>query len=251
MAVGRAARGGTRAKKAVTHETGISGSFKDTEYREDAGGGYDGPPPTPGLYAARLVSVEQHTTTEDSICWIFEIVAGKYSGWRGWVYTNMSTAKFKTQQILVAMELMEPEGEVNMTFEDIRAKANPLRVRVQNEQYDGDAVPKIRGFLTADGTAPADEAEPEEEDPDFKEDPKPAARSRRGRKAEPEPEPEPDKAEGIDLDALEEELEDMSLADLKKKAKEFGLSRTDIKDLDEEDLIDAIMERAEEQDPPF
>lgn len=251
----RAARA-TRAKK-VTHETGISGNFDDTEYREKSAG-YDGPEPTPGLYKAKLTSVGQHTTTEDSIVWTFDITEGKYAGWRGWVYTNMSTAKFKTQDILVALGIMEPEGEINATFEEIMKKAQPLRIRVISEPYEDEKRAKVRSFLKIDPNAATSDEDNDgdapEQDPDFDDGPQEKApATRRGRRAAaPEPEAEPDTADALDIDALEEELEGLSSAELKKKAREFGLTRQEMKDLEDDDeLIDAILEKAEEQNPPF
>lgn len=252
--------GRRRTTKKVTPETGISGSFKDEEYRDNVG--YDGPPPPRGLYPGKLNSVGQHTTTEDSIVWTFDISEGKYEGWRGWTYSNMSTMKWRTHEILVSLGIIEPNGEIDVTFEEIMKKAGPVRLRIVSEEYGDDTVPKI-GKIVKPGkvveSVPDDE---EEEDEDFKkekEEPKkPAARSRRSAKKDPEPEPEDDEddeeddeEEGLDLEALEEELEDLDLPGLKKRAKDFSITRAEMKDLDEEDLIDLIMEKAEEQNPPF
>lgn len=247
-------------KKAVTPETGINGSFDDTEYKESSGG-YDGPPPPVGLYPGKLTSVGQHTTSDDSIVWTFDITEGKYQGWRGWIYTNMSSAKWKTQDILVALGLIEPNGEINQTYEQIMQEAQPVRLRVIAEEYGGDLVPKLRTVLKAGKPVESvPDEEDDEEDEDFKkEEKKPAARrSRAAKKPDPEPEPEDEgedeeEGEGLDLDALEEELEDMDLKGLKAKAKEFGLSRAEIRELgdDEDALVDAIMDKAEEQNPPF
>jgi hypothetical protein len=246
----------------VTPETGISGNFKDTEYKE-SGGGYDGPDPATGLYPAKLTSVGPHTTSDTSIVWTFDITDGKYAGWRGWTYSDMDNAKWKTQQILVALGVIEPNGDINKTYDQIMKEAEPCRIRTVSESYEGEHRAKIRSLLKGLGaSADAADEEEEEEDADF-DDKKPAkkaapARGSRSRKAkDPEPEPEEeeeedgDEEEGIDLDALEEELEDMSLADLKKKAKEFGATRTEIKDLDGEELIDLILDKAEEQNPSF
>jgi hypothetical protein len=310
---GRAARGG---RKTITQDNGISASFDDTEYKE-GGGRYEGPAPAPGLYPAKLVDVEAHDTSDTAIRWTFDIIEGKYTGWRDWVYSDLGNSKWKTQNILVALGVMEPGGEINHTYEEIKKKAQPFRARVTNETYQDEVKGRISAFLAGLGTtAPTDD---EPEDPDFDDEEKPAAtpsRRSRGKAADPEPEPEDDgdeerderkaeltalgitalkkeakeaglaladyrgkkapeivelilaaefgdtdedeadsaeeeKGEGLDLDALEEELEEMSLADLKKKAKEFGATRADMKDLDEEELIDLILEKAEEANPSF
>lgn len=256
--------GRRRTTKKVTPETGISGSFKDEEYRDNVG--YDGPPPPVGLYPGKLTSVGQHTTTDDAIVWTFDITEGKYEGWRGWIYSNMSTTKWRTHEILVSLGIIEPQDDIEITFDEIMKKAGPVRLRIVNEDYDGDSVPKIRKVVKPGKVVEALEDsgndDEDDEDDDFKKEEKPKPTSRRSRaKKEPEPEPEEDEeepdeddaeeGEGIDLDALEEELEDMDLKQLKAKAKEFGLTRAETKDLDEEDLIEAILDKAEEQNPPF
>lgn len=308
----RAARGG---RKTITQDTGISAKFDDTEYKESAGR-YEGPAPTPGLYPAKLVDVEAHTTSDTAIRWTFDIIEGKYTGWRDWIYSDLENSKWKTQNILVALGIMEPEGEINATYDQIKKEAQPFRARVTNEVYEGETKGRIASFLKGLGTAaPADDDEDDEDEPDEDfDDKKPAAPARRSRaKSAPEPEededdeeesddarekrneelsalsladlkkaakaagfkladyrgkedseiidlildkefPEDDEGEGdegIDLDALEEELEEMSLADLKKKAKEFRATTAEIKGLDEEELIDLILEKAEEQNPSF
>jgi hypothetical protein len=309
---GRATRGG---RKTITHETGISAKFDDTEYKESSGG-YDGPPPPPGLYPAKVSSVGPHTTGDTAIVWTFDITSGKYAGWRGWSYTDLDNAKWKTQDILVAAGLMEPGGEISVAYETVMKNAEPLRIRIINEDYNDELRPKIRSFLKASAdTANADEDEAEE-DEDFDDKKKPAAKpARRGRAAKEEPEPEPEADEDgdgdeerqdreeeldsltlaqlkkaakeagltladyrgkekgeivelildkefpedaeeekggeLDLDALEEELEDMDLKELTAKAKEFGATRADLKGKDEEELIDLILEKAEEQNPSF
>lgn len=304
----RAARGG---RKEITPETGISGSFKGTEYKEQ-GGGYDGPPPPRGLYPAKLSSVGAHTTSDTSIVWTFDITDGKYAGWRGWVYSDMDNSKWKTQNILVALGVIEPEAEINKSYEQIMKEAEPCRVQIIVEDYQDELRSKVKNVLVA-GSATADAED--EADPDFDDEaesaPAPkASRRSRGAKAEPPPAtdgsedddareareeelaelsladvkkvakdagfkladyrgkepgeiiemildkefPEDDEAEekkGLDLDELEEELEDMTLADLKKKAKDFGLKVADIRGKDEEELIDLIMDAAEEQNPSF
>jgi hypothetical protein len=307
---GRAARGG---RKTITQENGISAKFDDTEFKE-GGGRYEGPAPAPGLYPCKLVDVEPHDTSDTAMRWTFDITDGKYAGWRDWVYSDLDRSKWKTQNILVALGLMEPEGEINHTYEEIKKKAEPFRARVTNEIYNNETKGRISAFLKGLGSAVADSDEDEaEEDEDF-DDKKPAAKpARRSRAKDPEPEPEtdedgdgdderqdreeeldsltlaqlkkaakeagltladyrgkekgeivelildkefPEEAEEekggeLDLDALEEELEDMDLKELTAKAKEFGVTRADLKGKDEEELIDLILEKAEEQNPSF
>lgn len=262
----RGSRGGRAAS--LTPDTGISGSFNDTEYKE-SGGGYDGPDPATGLYPAKLTSVGRHENGSDetSMVWTFDITEGKYAGWRGWVYSDMANSKWKTQNILVALGVIEPNEEINKTYEQIMKEAQPCRIRTMSETYEGEARAKIRAFMKASEATASDDEEDEEEDEDFQDAPaaKPT-RAKRGKKVEPEPEPEDDEddegededkeddeEDGIDLDALEAELEDMSVAKLKAKAKELGVPAADIKEAgrDQEALIDVIMDFAEEKSPGF
>lgn len=257
----RATRGG---RKTITPETGISAKFDDTEYKEQSVG-YDGPPPPAGLYPMRLSSVGQHTTSDTAIVWTFDISEGKYAGWRGWMYSDLDNSKWKTQNIGVALGLMEPEGELNMTYEQILKQAGPVRGRIKLEEYNDEYSPKLQTVIKASASSADDTNDEDEVDKDFDDEPeeekKPAAKkaapARRGRaKKESEPEPEDDdegdeEDEGIDLDALEGELEKLNLTQLKKKAREFKVPREDIKDADEDDLIDLILEKAEEQNPSF
>lgn len=306
----RAARGG---RKTITQETGISGSFKDTEYKE-GGGRYEGPAPAPGLYPMKLAEVEAWETSDTAMRWSFDITEGKYAGWRDWVYSDMENSKWKTQQILVALGVIEPNEDINKTYEQIKKEAEPFRGRVTNEIYNNDTKGRLSAFLKGLGTtAPADaDDDADEEDEDFDDKKKPAARSSRktmpdegpdsadegdepeerearedelselklpalkkvakeagltladyrGKSEEelvelildkefPEGDDEEDQEDGIDLDALEEELEGLDLKQLTAKAKEFGATRAELKGLDEEELIDLILEKAEEQNPSF
>lgn len=309
---GRARAGRAGRTATVTPDTGISGDFKDTDYKE-SGGGYDGPDPASGLYKVKLTSVGAHTTSDTAIVWTFDIIEGKYTGWRGWSYSDMDNAKWKTQQLLVGLGVIEPNAEINKTYEQIMKEAQPCRARVVSELYNDEHRAKIRTLLPGLGAATA-EADEEEKDEDFDDAPAPSRRSR-AKAADPEPEDDEEEGdadeerqdreeeldsldlpalkkaakaagltladyrgkdakalvtlildkefpsdeegeegegeEGLDLEALEEQLEDMDLKQLKAKAKEFGAKVADIKGLDEEELIDWIMEKAEEQNPSF
>lgn len=146
--------------------------YGDVEYREP-GEGYTGEEPTAGLYPAKLVSCKDHDAKNgDGTEWVFELVDGDYEGWRGWVYTDDEGAAWKEQQILVALGIIEPNGEVNTTHEKIVAKAKPCRVRVRNEKYEGERRAKIRTVLSVG-------------DPDEK----PSSRRRRSSNDEPDDKP--------------------------------------------------------------
>lgn len=125
------------------------------DYEEKEGSGYDGDVPKKGIYTADLVKFAEHTTSDDALVWIFEISEGDYKGWRGWVYSNMSTAKWKTQQIAKAIQggaekpikldpmEKESEGEKSKTVK----KAKKVRIRVTTESYEDEKRARIRTVM--------------------------------------------------------------------------------------------------------
>src|SRR3954454_20581882 len=130
------------------------------DYEDKSGAGYDGEVPKKGTYDAELVSLKEHTSGQgnEGLEWIFEIVEGEYAGWRGWVYSNMDTAKWKTQQITKAIQGGEekpiklapaPEDGDGTTSKTIK-KAKRVRIRTAQETYDDEKRAKIRVVMPAD-----------------------------------------------------------------------------------------------------
>jgi len=116
--------------------------------RKEAGEGYSGDQPKPGIYDAVLSSVGDHTTSDTATVWTFDITAEPFDGWRGWVYTNAEGAAWKEVQILEAIGVMKPGADsIDMTHEQILKKARPCRVRVKNETYEGEKRAKITTIL--------------------------------------------------------------------------------------------------------
>jgi hypothetical protein len=125
--------------------------YSDVERRE-AGEGYSGEVPKPGIYNAVLSSVGEHTTSDTSTVWTFDITDDPYEGWRGWVYTNAEGAAWKEVQILEALGIMKPGADtVDTTHESIMKKAGPCRVRVKREKYDDEVRGKIGTILPPSG----------------------------------------------------------------------------------------------------
>lgn len=133
--------------------------FDDYEEKE---GGYDGPVPKRGTYPAVLVSCKEHTSSDTAIEWIFEITEGDYKGWRGWLYSDMENAKWKTQQIVKALQ---GGDEKKMTIDPVEnsgdgtksktvKKANPVKIRTRIEKYEEEDRAKIRTVMPdSDGAA--------------------------------------------------------------------------------------------------
>lgn len=287
----RRATGGTtrRRSSAASEEGRLNRDYSDEEYREP-GEGYNGEQPTKGLYTCELIGISDHTKQDDpdakSVKWMFRLVEGSenkhgddVSGFVDAIYTTENTA-WREQQILVATGVIKPKGKVNLPYEGIVKKAKPCTVRMGVERYipeDGD--PEWRGRMQAflppkDATSTRrrrkDEDEPvegvfddeQDGDEDEEDEPEePPARARRSsrRKAEPEPEEEDedegDEEEPYDPDELAAELEDLSLAALKKRAREeFGVKIA--RGMDADAIIDAVLdtldddEEEEEEEPP-
>lgn len=131
------------------------------DYEEREGAGYDGDEPKKGIYDGRLHSLAEHTSGSgnEGLEWIFEITEEPYAGWRGWVYSNLESSKWKTQQIVKAISggsekkmALRPadekkEGPSSQTVK----KAKPVRLRITRETYEGDPKARIRMVLPAEG----------------------------------------------------------------------------------------------------
>lgn len=124
------------------------------DYDSSKSGGYSGDEPKNGIYDGVLVSCREHTTTDDALEWQFDITEGDYKGWRGWVYSNMSSTKWRTQEIVAAIQgeeskmSLDPAGEgEDGTKTKVVKKALPVRLRIKGENYEGERRAKIRNVL--------------------------------------------------------------------------------------------------------
>lgn len=260
----------------------LNRDYSDEEYREPSEG-YQGEEPTKGLYTCELVSVGDHTSQDDneSVKWLFRLVEGSenkngddVSGWMDSQYTTENSA-WKEQQMLVAMGVIKPGGKVNLSYDAIVKKAKPCTVRVGverviDEEGEGTWRGRMNAFLPLrEAGAPAkttrrrkiEEEEPEDVDEDEpeedEEETKPRSRrtSARSRRKTAEPEPEEDEEDedeeaessDYDPDELSAELEDLSLAALKKRAREefeVKISRG----MDADEIIEAILDTLDGDD---
>lgn len=133
--------------------------FDDYEEKEQSG--YDGEVPKKGTYTGELVSLGEHTSGagNEGLEWIFEITEGDYKGWRGWVYSNMDSAKWKTQQIVKAIsggaekavKLDPGTDQDSKTSNKTVKKAKKVRLRLGRETYDDEPRAKIRTVMPMDG----------------------------------------------------------------------------------------------------
>lgn len=222
-----------------------------------------------------------------SVRWLFRLAKGSVnsdgedvSGWMDSQYTNENTL-WREQQMLVALGVIKPGGKVNLTYDGIvkKAKACTTKVgveRVIDEEGEGSWRGRMQAFLPLRETTAerrgvkrrkdeddedvfdGDDDEDEEDDEPEEEKPARARRStsRSRRKAEPEPEPEDDEEdesdededdEEYDPDVLAAELEDLSLAALKKRARdEFEI--TIKRGMTADKIIDAILDTLPESD---
>ena len=128
------------------------------DYEERDATGYDGDEPKKGIYNGSLVTVKDHTSGagNEGFEWVFEITEGDFSGWRGWVYSNNDSSKWKTQQIVKAITggktdkfVLDTEDNGKKTVK----KAKPVRLRVINEKYEDERKGRIRVVLPSDDAA--------------------------------------------------------------------------------------------------
>jgi hypothetical protein len=136
----------------------------DFDGYEEKEGGYDGDEPKKGIYDARLVSLREHTSGEgnEGLEWQFDITEEPYVGWRGWVYSNMDSAKWKTQQIVKAisggsedgMRLDPVDGPDGSKSKTVKA-SQPVRLRIGREMYDDEPKARIRRVMVSENAKPA------------------------------------------------------------------------------------------------
>lgn len=132
----------------------------DFDDYEERTGGYDGEEPKKGIYNGELISVDDHESNagNEGFEWVFEIKEGEFSGWRGWVYSNMDSSKWKTQQITLAISGGSKTG-MTIDTDDKGAKtvkkAQPVRLRIVNEKYEDERKGRIRVVLPSEDAKPA------------------------------------------------------------------------------------------------
>jgi hypothetical protein len=112
---------------------------------------YAGDEPKRGVYTFELVDLGLHESGEGnkSIRWVFQISDGPYQGWRDYLYTNLDSTKWKTQQIAYALtgsnsdisvDLSDtPRGEASRKkfVESTRlVRASVFIEASRNEEYD-------------------------------------------------------------------------------------------------------------------
>lgn len=131
------------------------------DYEEREGSGYDGDEPKKGTYEGALVSLKEHTSAagNEGLEWQFEITEEPYVGWRGWSYSNMDTAKWKTQQFTTAIAggskekfVLQPaaDGEDGRESATVK-KAKPVRLVIRREKNpDDESVGRIRQVLPSE-----------------------------------------------------------------------------------------------------
>lgn len=129
----------------------VKRDYKDVDRSQETQQ-YNGEEPKPGIYDFYLKKVDDHEGGQsegNKLVWMFECTQEPYAGWAGWVYTNDSTAAWKEVQVLEALGLLgEGETSLDMTHEQIVAKAGPVRCKVGNEKYEGDNRAKIKTIMS-------------------------------------------------------------------------------------------------------
>lgn len=145
------------------------------DYDEKEGSGYDGEQPLKGTFDGILVSLKEHTSGggNEGYEWIFEITEEPFAGWRGWVYSNMDSSKWKTQQITKAINggseakfTLEPADEDgDGTKSKTVKKATPVRLRIRKEKYEDEFRGKIARVMPSENAKPKKKKDKKGDDP--------------------------------------------------------------------------------------
>ena len=133
------------------------------DYEEKEGTGYDGEVPKKGTYDGVLVSFREHVSSNgnEGFEWVFEVTEEPYAGWRGWVYSNMDSTKWRTQQIVKAIQggaeekmslAPAPAGEDGTESKTVK-KATPVRLRLGRETYEDEPRARIRTIMPNEAKA--------------------------------------------------------------------------------------------------
>jgi len=124
-------------------------SMSDYDDSKDTGG-YTGEEPRRGVYEGKMIHVKDHTSANgnDGFEWCFEITKGEFKGWRGYTYSNLETAMWKTRQIINAIF-----GKKDVTLDTdedgakMVKKARPVSLRIKSEMYEGEKKGRLNAVL--------------------------------------------------------------------------------------------------------
>jgi hypothetical protein len=122
---------------------------------DESGTGYAGEEPKRGIYDGVLVSLQDHTSASsgaEGLKWVFEITEGSYKGWRGYVYSNLDSTKWRTQEIVKAIQggsekAVKIETTEKGTDSKTVKKAKRVRLNIKVEKYDDEPRGRIRNIL--------------------------------------------------------------------------------------------------------
>lgn len=129
---------------------------------------YTGEEPRRGVYPGKLSRVKDHTAKssgDEGLEWAFEITTGEFKGWWGFLYSNLDSTKWKTQQICYAITGSKRPVTIDTDENGAKMikKAKPVLMRVITEMNEGERRAKLKTVLPAnDDSSDGDE---EEKDP--------------------------------------------------------------------------------------
>lgn len=236
---------------------------------------YDGDDPRPGFYSFECVNVMEHESQGGALGfkWIFVLRDNPlYEGWSRFVYSNMDTTKWKTEELIFALRggnaakgtkaakvSLDPSNE--RSVKAFLKTAKLVRGRVQRRR-DSDAdepeyelgriivldEAKIaaRKALSGEADDPEDESgfdDADEYDEDETDDDADDDSDEEVEEDDDEDEEDEDEEEEDDL-PTEAELKKLSLLALKKKAVELEAAETtaELKGMDKDAIISLILE---------
>jgi hypothetical protein len=116
---------------------------------------YEGEAPKPGVYEAVLTSCAEHTSKagNEGLRWVFEITEeGPFTGWPGFVYSNMETAAWKTKQITDALGWTDPDKKDKVQEWDSDrelklGKRTAVKLQVTNKMFEGERRGEVKTVL--------------------------------------------------------------------------------------------------------
>jgi hypothetical protein len=172
------------------------------DYEEPTWEEYTGDEPRPGWYDFVLEKVGYVNEDDETVRWIFTIDEEPYKGWAGMIFADMGNRKWLMQQVVYAITGQKKALSVDFENDkDVAAlvkKSLRVRGKVETRTFNDETRLSLRKVRPIDGDAA-----------------KPAGRSRaKATDVAPEPAPEPT-AEENDEPYTKDELDQMSIDDLK------------------------------------
>lgn len=193
----------------------------------EAAGGFDAPPP--GLYRAKLVecNMTQSKAGNDMLECVYELIRGDFKGSKVWDYIVLGVEGFperKLRQFLEAVEHIVGKKNAKGNFDPDEFEESEVQLRLKNETYEDEPRARVAAVLPLPD-ADEDEEELDEEEEDGEEE------------------------EGAGEEYTYEDLEGMSLKELKEVIDEEELEGIRVTKKSKQETVLAKVAEALELEP--